>query len=100
MVVRNARRAASQSGALKSACDVNATPRSRWPVDSLFSRVNDRSLFEAAADLAAVGHLHCTIEYLGPEVVDAESATASVDSYLKLLEALRAADSSTDLNCR
>ncbi|HAM23435.1 MAG TPA: proline dehydrogenase [Actinobacteria bacterium] len=46
---------------------------------------------QAGADLAASG-LHCTIEYLGPEVIDEESAEGAVKEYLKLLEALQAAD--------
>lgn len=89
MVVRNALVAASQSGALKSAA--TSTPLTKSVARRFVAGESTIDAVQAAADLAAAG-LHCTIEYLGPEVVDAESATASVDSYLKLLEALQAAD--------
>lgn len=89
MVVRNALVAASQSGAMKSAA--SSTLLTKSVARRFVAGESTIDAVQASADLAAAG-LHCTIEHLGDEVTDVDSAAASVNSYLKLLEALQAAD--------
>ncbi len=89
MVVRNALVAASQSGAMKSAA--SSTPITRAVARRFVAGESAVDAVQTAADLAGAG-LHCTIEHLGPEVTDEDSAQHSVNAYLKLLEALQAAD--------
>ena len=89
MVVRNALVAASQSGALKTAA--SATPITKAVARRFVAGESALDAVQAAADLAAAG-LHCTIEHLGPDVTDEDSAQESVNAYLDLLESLQAAD--------
>ena len=89
MVVRNALIAASRSGAMKTAA--TSTPLTKSVARRFVAGESAVDAVQAGADLAASG-LHCTIEYLGPEVIDEESAEGAVKEYLKLLEALQAAD--------
>lgn len=89
MVVRNALIAAARSGAMKTAA--TSTPLTKSVARRFVAGESAVDAVQAGADLAASG-LHCTIEYLGPEVIDEESAEGAVKEYLKLLEALQAAD--------
>ncbi len=89
MVVRNALVAVSQSGAMKTAA--TSTPLTKSVARRFVAGDSALDAVQAAADLAASG-LHCTIEYLGPDVTDEASAEDAVASYLGLLEALQAAD--------
>lgn len=89
VVVRNALIAASRSGAMKTAA--TSTPLTKSVARRFVAGESAVDAVQAGADLAASG-LHCTIEYLGPEVVDEQTAADAVKEYLKLLEALQAAD--------
>lgn len=89
MVVRSALVAASQNGVLKTAA--SSTPMTKSVARRFVAGESSLDAVQAAADLASSG-LHCTIEYLGPEVTDAAGANEAVASYLRLLEALQAAD--------
>lgn len=89
MVLRSALVAASKSGPMKAAAV--ATPLTKSVAHRFVAGESALDAVQAAADLASSG-LHCTIEYLGPDVTDEASAKAAVTSYLRLLEALQAAD--------
>ncbi len=67
VVVRNALIAASRSGAMKTAA--TSTPLTKSVARRFVAGESAVDAVQAGADLAASG-LHCTIEYLGPEVVD------------------------------
>ena len=89
MVVKKALVAASQTGVVHATA--NATLLTKSVSRRFVAGDTEADAVQSAADLAAAG-LHCSIEYLGPEVTDVDGVAEVVRANRRLLVALAAAD--------